>query len=102
MIKCLEGETLGRFRDQPGTQYGWRGVSESGVERMSSQGCWLWEEIIGKAREGLAGLCVDIGFHRMSEAFELRSGYSPSCLLANPLRLLCGGEREPGKKLKDG
>lgn len=57
---------------------------------------------IGKAREGLAGLCVDVGFHGMSEAFELRSGCSPSCLLADPLGLLCGGEREPGKKQKDG
>lgn len=50
----------------------------------------------------LAGLCVDAGFHGMSEAFELRSGYDPSCLLADPLGLLCGGEREPGKKQKDG
>lgn len=43
---------------------------------------------------------MDVGFHGMSEAFELRSGYSPSCLLADPLGLLCGGEREPGKKKK--
>lgn len=69
---------------------GWREPVHKGVDC----GRKLWE--------GLAGLCVDAGFHGMSEAFELRSGYSPSCLLADPLGLWCGGEREPGKKQKDG
>lgn len=33
---------------------------------------------IGQVRESLVGLCVNAGFHRMSEAFELRSGYCPA------------------------
>lgn len=57
---------------------------------------------VGCGRKHWAGLCVDAGFHGMSEAFELRSGCSPSCLLTDLLGLLCGGEREPGKKQKDG
>lgn len=35
-------------------------------------GVWGMGGNIGQAREGLIGLCVNAGFHRMSEAFELR------------------------------
>lgn len=33
---------------------------------------------IGQVREGLVGLCVNAGFHRISETFELRSRYCPA------------------------
>lgn len=55
---------------------------------------------IGQVREGLVGLCVDAGIHRMSEAFELRSGYCPAFRQAHCD--CCEEEKEePGQRQKD-
>lgn len=35
-------------------------------------GVWGVGGNTGQAREGLVGFCVSVGFHRISEAFELR------------------------------